>query len=148
VLAVQVDRRRVVRTYAESDAAAIAGSPFSNSDEGIAWMANWCDRCVHDRPARRGDDGNGCHLILIALCGKTPSEWMEGPRDEKGRYSMADQYHCIEFRDERDRGGREPRSPRPVPGQGELIPRDGLEGTRMFVDVVNEATRELEDARP
>lgn len=109
--------------------------PFSNGTEGEAWMANWCARCVHDAPARRGDYGNGCSHILTALTGQTPAEWL----DQGVPYRIGDQYHCIDFRPEDDGRGDDGHRPEdPMPGQGELIPRAPYEGTRMFVDVVNE----------
>lgn len=126
-----------MRTYAEADAAALDKPAFSNGTEGECWTSNWCGRCIHDKPARQGRDGDGCPLILISLCGKTPSEWIEQPWGEKGP-SLYDRYHCIEFRDE-----HEPPPPRTTPlptppGQGELIPVEPYVGTRMFVDVVDE----------
>lgn len=106
---------------------------FSNGTEGYGWMANWCDRCLRDAPFRNGISPRGCELILIAMDGKTPAEWLDGPRDEKGRYSIADQYHCIEFRAPGGGGGGEPR-PRPTPRrQLPLLPREPYEGTRMYV---------------
>lgn len=105
---------------------------FSNGTEGYGWMANWCDRCLRDAPFRNGIAKTGCELILIALMDKTPAEWLDGPRDERGLYSIEDQYHCIEFRAPGD-GGGEPRAKPTPPGQGTLLPREGLEGTRMYV---------------
>lgn len=105
---------------------------FSNGTEGYGWMANWCDRCLRDAPFRNGIARTGCELILIALDGKTPAEWLDGPRDEQGRYSIADQYHCIEFRAPGS-GGGEPRPKPTPPGQGSLLPREDYEATRMFV---------------
>lgn len=83
---------------------------FSNGTEGEEWMGNWCHRCLRDAPFRNTGRGHGCPLVLVALLDRTPAEWLDGPRDEHGRYSMADQYHCIEFR--APGGGGEPR-PRP-----------------------------------
>jgi hypothetical protein len=101
--------------------------PFSNGTEGEAWMANWCHRCLRDAPFRNGIAPTGCELILTALLGQTPAEWIE-----QDRFSLGDQYHCIEFRAPGS-GGGEPR-PRPTPpGQGELVPRDGLRATRMLI---------------
>lgn len=112
------------------------GSPFSNGDEGYGWMANWCDKCIHDKPARNGDDTNGCPLILVSLMDRTPIQWLDQKRvTPDGRmyevYSRADQYHCTEFRDENDG----PADPQPIPtppGQGELLPRADFEGHRML----------------
>lgn len=107
-------------------------SPFSNADEGCGWMANWCDRCLVDAPYRNGLKGaTGCPLIATALTGKTPAEWIDGPRDEHGCYSIADQYHCVNFRAPGDGGGG-PR-PKPTPrGQGELFARDQVTGWRVL----------------
>jgi hypothetical protein len=113
------------------------GMPFSNSDEGLAFTANWCDRCIHDKPARQGRYEDGCRILLTAICGQTPGEWIEQEWGEKG--PPIDRYHCIEFRDERD-GPPPPTEPAPTPpGQGELIPMEPYVGTRMFSDVVTEA---------
>lgn len=118
--------------------AALDKMPFSNGTEGEAWMENWCGRCVHDAPARHGDEGNGCPLILTAICGKTPIEWMRQPG-----FRLGDQYHCIYFDDDNKPPGdgwHRPESP--SPGQGELFPREDFEGVRMFSDVVAANKRE------
>lgn len=118
-----------MRTYDEIYASAADGSPFSNSDQGMAWMANWCDRCIHDAPARRGDEGNGCPLVLAALVGKTPLEWLTPTAADH----VFAEYHCIEFRNEDDGpGGHEPRPQPEDPNQGALWPRERCEGTRML----------------
>jgi hypothetical protein len=106
-------------------------SAFSNGTEWYAWFDNWCCRCVHDKPARDGDDGNGCPLILHVLLGETPAEFIE-----QDRFRLGDQYHCTNFRDEDD-GPPQPTEPEPTPpGQGELLPMEPFVGTRMFADVV------------
>lgn len=109
---------------------------FSNGTEGYGWLEANCGRCIHDRPARHDDPGNGCPLILVSMLGKTPVEWLDGPRDEQGRYSIEDQYRCLYFRDEDD--GPDPSEPTPIPdlpGQDALFPRDGFERpARMFAD--------------
>lgn len=123
-----------MRTYDEAYAAAREGSPFSNGTEGYGWMENWCERCVHDVDAGKVD-GAGCPLVLVALMGRTPSEWLDGPRDEHGRYSIQGQYHCVEFRDRDDPGpGYEPPPAPPLPGQIELLPAEPYIGARMFAD--------------
>ncbi|MFE4177532.1 hypothetical protein ACFRR7_36770 [Streptomyces sp. NPDC056909] len=112
--------------------AALDEPAFSNSDEGLGWTEANCSTCVHDRPARTGDGLGGCPLILVSLMGRRPVEWLDGPRDERGRYSMAGQYLCVEYRHEDDG----PTDPRPVPdppGQLELFPRGPYEGVRMWL---------------
>lgn len=105
--------------------------PFSNGTEGDVWMAAWCERCLVDAPFRNGINPTGCELILTAMLGGTPAEWLDGPRDEHGRYSMEHKYTCINFRAPRD-GGGEPKT-KPTPrGQGELFSREGHEGPRVL----------------
>lgn len=117
---------------AEADARARDRMPFSNSSEGVEWMAHWCDRCTVDAPYRSGIVATGCPLILLALSNRTPAEWIDGPRDEHGAYSMARQYLCTEFKPRGGGGGGEPR-PRPVPReQGVLFDRP-QQTTRMLV---------------
>ena len=114
--------------YAES----LDEPAFSNSDEGYAWLDANCARCIHDKPAREGDDGNGCPLILISLMGRRPIQWLDGPRDERGLYSREGQYHCVEFRHEDDGPGPEPTPLPDPPGQCVLLPREDFEGVRML----------------
>ncbi|SDX52448.1 hypothetical protein SAMN05216215_10122 [Saccharopolyspora shandongensis] len=107
------------------------GSPFSNGTEGYGWMAAWCDNCLRDAPFRNGISNNGCPIILVAQLGRTPAEFLDGPRDEHGRYSIGQQYTCIEYRAPGD-GGGEPR-PKPEPrGMDGLFERPER-GTRMFL---------------
>ncbi|MBG0828509.1 hypothetical protein HS041_12095 [Planomonospora sp. ID67723] len=122
-------------TFDEADARAREGSPFSNGTEGYTWMGNWCGRCVHDAPARRDDYANACPLILVALTGKTPAEWLESDP-----YSLADRYQCLMFRPEDDPGPDEPTPVPDPPGQLTLCPREPYERpARMFVDTLREA---------
>jgi hypothetical protein len=108
--------------YADALARSRDVPAFSNGTEGYEWMAGWCDRCLRDAPFQRGLNRSGCPLILIALQDRTPAEWLDGPRDEKGRYSIADRYHCIEFRP--PGGGCGEPKPRPdPPGQDGLFGR-------------------------
>ena len=103
-----------MRSYEEIKKDARDGSPFSNGTLGEMWMGNWCDRCLVDAPYRNGLNGTGCSLILVALVGKTPAEWMETDRLQD--------YVCLEARFPGD-GRCEPR-PKPDPlGMGELFPR-------------------------
>jgi hypothetical protein len=124
-----------IPTFEEAYARAREGSPFSNGDEGYGWMGTWCGRCIHDKPARNDDPGNGCPLILVAYSQRTPSEWLDGPRDERGLYGISDQYQCVMFRPEDDPGPEEPTPIPDPPGQDALFPRDGFERPgRMFAD--------------
>lgn len=104
--------------------------PFSNGTEGYDWMENWCARCIHDGYGL-GKDEPQCPLITVAYCGRTPAEWLDGPRDEHGRYGICDQYHCVMFRDRDDPGGREPEPVPDPPGQTTMWPREPFEGVRM-----------------
>lgn len=107
--------------------------PFSNGTEGYGWMENWCDRCLRDAPAR-SMIGPGCPLVAVAMLGKTPAEWLDGPRDERGLYSIEDQYHCIEFKPYGGGGRGHARRPRPTPpGQEALFSRRPFEAVRMLV---------------
>jgi hypothetical protein len=77
---------------------------------------------------------------MVALMQRTPSEWLDGPRDEQGRYSIADQYHCVEFRDEDNPGPGEdgPASPPPpMPGEEPLF--EIAPHARMYADVAASA---------
>lgn len=116
-----------MRTYDEAMAASKDERPFSNGTEGYAWTGNWCDTCVHDKGARDGTDPKGCPLLMIALMGRTPAEWIEQPWGQiKGRPegetapALGDTYHCTEYVEDDD-GGGEP-DPQPLwdpemPGQ-------------------------------
>lgn len=107
-------------------------SLFSNGTEWEAWSANWCARCLVDKPAREGRYEDGCPLILDVLMGEEPAEFIV-----QDRFRLGDQYHCINFRDEDD-GPPPPTEPEPTPpGQGELLPMEPFVGTRMFADVVS-----------
>lgn len=75
------------------------GPAFANGAEAVAWSETWCGRCVHDAMWRIHERGHGCPILLTALAGeRTPAELFPGPRDEHGRYGIADQYVCTEFR--------------------------------------------------
>jgi hypothetical protein len=135
-----------MRTYEEAFAAARDEPAFSNGTEGYAWQGQWCDRCVHDASVRNGD-GSGCPLVMVALMGRTPSEWLEQPWQQVvGRPagvlapSLGDTYHCVEFRNEDDPGpGYEPVEP-VSPDQLELFDADTWRRPRMYgpvCDLVN-----------
>lgn len=100
--------------YAESR----APGPFSNSDDGMAFMGAWCDRCAHDRPARQGDDANGCPLVLLTLMDRTPAQFVDRS--------------CTEFRPDDGGPGPEPQPVPDPPGQLTFAPREPFEGVRML----------------
>lgn len=122
------------RLYAEARDEA----PFSNGDEGYGWMANWCDRCIHDVDQRSKEiTGPGCPLVMVALMGRTPIQWLDQKEiTTDGRlarpYSRHDQYHCIEFRDENYGPGPEPQPIPDPPGQLVIAPREDYQGHRML----------------
>ena len=119
------------------------GPAFSNGTEGYGWMANWCDRCLRDAPFRNGIAPTGCPLILVALAERIPAQWFDGPRDEHGRYSIAQQYTCIEFKAPGS-GGDGPRPKPEPPDMDGLFPKP--ERTRrQFVPVpAQDAVRQPE----
>ena len=104
----------MTRSFEEIDKDARDGSPFSNGDIGYGWMAGNCDVWRVDAPFRNGIARSGCPILLVALMGKTPVEWMEKP-------DRIQDYSCIEFRGPGG-GGGEPR-PKPEPPQDGLFPR-------------------------
>ena len=109
---------------------------FSNGDEGYGWFEANCETCIHDKPARQGDDGNGCPLILVALMQRTPAEWLPGDHG-----SIPRRYTCVMFRHEDEGGDPEPKPIPDPPGQLTLFPRDGLEGVRMLKPLPSDAAR-------
>ncbi|MCI3277474.1 hypothetical protein [Streptomyces cylindrosporus] len=116
-----------MRTYEEASKEALPEGTFSNSSQWEVWSAKNCDRCVHDEPGRQGDAANGCPLILIALEGRRPAEWLTQTEQQE----VHADYTCTEFRDENDSDPE----PHPVPtpdGQGELVPREPYEGHRVL----------------
>lgn len=107
-----------MRTLNEVMSTSPETSAFSNGTEGYDWMYRWCDRCQHPvekawqaysngkrKTQMKGYEG-GCPLLMAALCGHTPAEWLE-------QADGIDRYHCVEFRGP-DEGGGEPR-PKPNP---------------------------------
>lgn len=133
--------------YDDIEQRARPGVAFSNGTEGADWQSNWCDRCLRDAPFRNGLKGaTGCPILLVALAAeKTPAEWMEQPLDEKGRYSIANKYHCIEFRAPGE-GGSEPR-PKPEPPQMDGLFDRPERRTRMYVQPIEASVPVLEVSR-
>jgi hypothetical protein len=104
-----------VRSFEEAFEAAADERAFANGTEGYGWMDAWCARCLREAPLRSGLKGaRGCPLILVAMMDRRPMEWLP-QRDENGLYSIADQYHCIEFRDNNGGGGGYEPRPKPEP---------------------------------
>jgi hypothetical protein len=116
-----------VRTYSEAFADARDEPPFSNGTEGYDWMENWCWAPCHtpvekawqecEAGEREAEDWfqGGCPLILVAMMGRTPSEWL--PQSDFG------DFHCIEFRGPDDLGGDEPQPVPDPPGMDALFER-------------------------
>lgn len=115
-------------TYEQASETACEGSPFSNSDDGHAWIASNCERCVYDKPAREGRYEDACLLLTIAVSGRTPAEWthVDNPR------SFGEKYRCLYFRNEEDGGDTEPQPIPDPPGQITLAPREEFEASRML----------------
>lgn len=118
-----------MRSYQEIESTARDQSPFSNSTEWEIWAAHWCwapcmnpvelawQRYEEDEGPEPKDFPGGCPLILAAMMGKTPTEWLEQPDDSP------DRYHCVEFRSEEGEGDEPQPIPDP-PGTDALFPRD------------------------
>jgi hypothetical protein len=118
-----------MRTLDEEYEAARPVPPFSNSSQGCGWMANNCDRCLHDKEARN-DTGPGCPLVAVALMGRTPAQWL----CETEKDWTYGNFRCINFRNENDGPGPEPQPIPDPPGQLTLAPRGDYEGHRMLTN--------------
>lgn len=114
--------------------------PFSNGTEGTAWMANHCDRCLHDTFAMQG---RGCPIIGKALLDHdaeipewldTFPEWVDRSQP-RPPFRLGEHPTCIEFK---PRGWRNPEpKPKPhPPGQDPLF--DPPSGPLIYVDVADE----------
>lgn len=113
--------------------------PFSNGTEGYGWMENWCWRpCMNpvEKAWRDYEDGKrknpmkgyagGCPLIMCALIGKTPVEWLDN-WDGEGPYPIGGRFTCTEFIPPDEGGGRgDPRPPGPPRAKREPKDMDGL----------------------
>lgn len=109
------------------EANATDGSPFSNGTTGYDWMGRWCDVCKIDGPFQRGVADLGCPIVLVAMLGKTPAEWVEtGVQD----------YCCTEFIPD-DHGGDDG-DPEPHP----LFPPPVVEGQVDMFEVFAEQITE------
>jgi hypothetical protein len=123
-----------MRTYDEAFAAAKDQSPFSNGTEGHAWMANWCESCTNDSP-ELVDRGEGCPLIMVALMGRTPAEWIDQTAD--GHY-LGDTYHCTEFRERPEDDDED--APPPPPSYDAEMPGQ----TTIFEVMADQAVEQFE----
>lgn len=119
-------------SYDDVYARSLDSPAFCNGTEGEEWTAQYCDHCLRDAPFRNMGKGSGCPILLVTLMSRTPAEFLEGPRDEHGTYSMANKWHCIEFKPRGGGGSGEPR-PKPDPrGMDGLFERPECR-TRMYV---------------
>lgn len=114
--------------------------PFANGTEFEAWTENWCYApCCNPVEVawRRYENGErktqlkgyegGCPLIVAALVGKTPTEWID-TWDRQGPYPLGDRWHCTEFQGPDD-GGDDPfggPTARPPSAKPEPPDMDGL----------------------
>lgn len=109
-------------------------APFSNGTEGYGWMENWCwAPCMNPvevawREYEEGERAEqlegyegGCPLIMCAMIGKTPVEWLD-TWDGEGPYPR-DRFHCIEFRGPDDGDDPEPQPVPDPPNMDALFPR-------------------------
>lgn len=68
--------------------------PFASGSDQADWIAANCGTCVHDREQRPGGPvGPGCPLVMVALMGRTPAQWVGG---EDGGHQ------CVEYRRDND----------------------------------------------
>ena len=50
----------------------------SNGTDGMAFEDRWCANCAKDWKYKQTNDGaDGCGILLRALCGVQPSDWVE-----------------------------------------------------------------------
>jgi hypothetical protein len=125
-----------MRNFDEAHAAAMEKPAFSNGTESEAWEENWCGRCIHDAKFRQAGVGDGCPLMLVAVLGRTPAEWID---QRPNGHRLGDTYHCTEFRDVEDGPGDEP-EPEPIPvidGQMDMF--------EVFADQVIEQAQQAAD---
>jgi hypothetical protein len=148
-----------MRSYEEIYATARDERPFSNGTEGYAWMENWCWAPCHnpaelawqryengERKTAPKDFPGGCPLILCALIGRTPTEWID-TWDGEGPYPLGDRFHCIEYRgpDDGPGGDPQPRPRREPPNMDGLFERP--ERTVRMLKVAEPVSQERVGAR-
>lgn len=87
---------------------------FSNGSEFDIWQANWCDRCWHDREARKGNFESGCELIALGLAHQSVPQWVETLPAEGW-------VRCLKFTPDDGGGDEGPPVPHPVPPGQEVL---------------------------
>ena len=113
--------------------------PFSNGTEERAWMAEHCERCLHDafEQASPGS-GRGCPILTRYYVGDEEDqipEWLD--TFPEGTYRLGEHPTCIEFK---PRGWRNPEpKPKPhPPGQDPMF--EPPTGPLVYVDVADVRT--------
>lgn len=111
---------------------------FSNNTDWEIWSYNWCENdCVHDDAYQRDQTNEGCPIVLAALLGRTPREWLPGDPNDS---TCGSQYTCIFYR-HKDEDDPDPK-PLPDPPDIEaLFPREICEGPRVFLPVLQVPVR-------
>lgn len=133
-----------MRSYEAALAAAEDRPAFSNGMESECWFDNWCYRCAVDAPFQRGEANEGCPLVMVALLGKTPAEWID--RDSG---NLGNQFHCTEYRPIDEGGADEsppesPPDPAEFPGQLDLLTASALDG---FEELLSRQSERVEVSR-
>lgn len=102
---------------------------FSNGTDWEIWQYNNCETCHHDAAYQAGETNQGCPLIVVALLGKTPREWIPG----EDKY-CGDRFTCVMYRHEDDDDPDATPEPLPdPPGMEALFPRELVEPGRVFI---------------
>lgn len=104
---------------------------FSNGTDREIWQYNNCETRAHDRETREPNPplGAGCPLVVVALLGRTPREWIPG----EDKY-CGDRFACVMYRHEDDDDPDAQPEPLPdPPGMEALFPRELAEPGRVFI---------------
>ena len=76
------------------------GCPFSNGDEGDAWMDAWCRYCANDHTSHIGEysDG-GCHVVLWMMTAEQNDTFPECllPEPDDGKFALPSRMVCTLF---------------------------------------------------
>lgn len=104
---------------------------FSNGTDSELWMYAHCEQCAHDKAYRENESNEGCPILLTAMLGRTPREWLPG--DPASPY-FEDRYTCAFYRHEdEDDPDAEPEPLPDPPGMEALFPRELVEPGRVFI---------------